>query len=85
MLDFLRLLTGEHMDTLKFNAEKYISLIEGIAEYRDVIKGIRVWGKKKSSSGRWVAHAGNLDTYFVSNQEFKSASYFLDVDACICK
>lgn len=72
VLDFPQLLTAERMDTLKFDTEKYFSLIEILAEWRSVIKGIHIWGKKKSSGGRWVAHAGTLDTYFGNNQEFKS-------------
>lgn len=82
VLDFPQLLTAEHMDTLKFNIDKYLSLISDIAEYRSVIKGIHIWGKKKSNTGRWVAHAGNLDTYFGGNQEFKAA--FIDGIAQIC-
>ena len=26
------------------------------AEYRNLIKGIHIWAKKKSGKGRWVAH-----------------------------
>ena len=82
VLDFPQLLTAEHMDTLKFDVVKYFSLLENITEYRSVIKGIHIWGKKKSDSGRWVAHAGNLDTYFGNNAKFKSA--FIDGIARIC-
>ena len=72
VLDFPQLLTAENIDTLKFNTAKYFNAIDVISEYRDVIKGIHIWGKKKSESGRWVAHAGNLDTYFADNQESKA-------------
>lgn len=73
VLDFPQLLTAERLDTLKFNANKYFSLIDEISKHRDIIKGIHIWGKKKSESGRWVAHAGNLDTFFNSNEEYKTA------------
>ena len=71
VLDFPQLLTAEGMDTLKFNGDKYLSLVEDISKRREVIKGIHIWGKKKSDSGRWVAHVGTLDTYFGDNQESK--------------
>ena len=59
-----------------FNKEKYFSAINTIAEYRQNIKGIHIWGKKKSATGRWVAHTGNLDTYFGDNQEVKTLFIF---------
>lgn len=73
VLDFPQLLTAENIDTLKFNESKYLKAIDDIAEYREIIKGIHIWGKKKSESGRWVAHAGNLDTYFGDNSNSKAA------------
>ncbi len=72
VLDFPQLLTAEGIDTLKFKAEKYRAAIDSIIPYRDLIKGIHIWGKKKSATGRWVAHAGNLDTYFGGNQDVKA-------------
>jgi hypothetical protein len=71
VLDFPQLLTAENIDTLKFNKDKYFKAINVIAKYREIIKGIHIWGKKKSDSGRWVAHCGNLDTYFGNNEEVR--------------
>mgnify|MGYP003299316970 CR=1 FL=1 len=71
VLDFPQLLTAEGLNTLKFNVDKYLSLIDDISKHREVIKGIHIWGKKKSASGRWVAHAGTLDTYFGGNADAK--------------
>ena len=62
-MDFPQLLTAERLDTLKFNADKYMSAIEKIHPYQHLIKGIHIWGKKKNPKGRWIAHCGNLDTY----------------------
>ena len=73
VLDFPQLLTAENMDTLKFDKNKYFALIDTMSEYRGNIKGIHIWGKKKSESGRWVAHAGNLDTYFGGDADNKFA------------
>lgn len=72
VLDFPQLLTAEGIDTLKFKAEKYQAAIESLIPNRDLIKGIHIWGKKKSATGRWMAHAGNLDTYFGGNQDVKA-------------
>ena len=71
VLDFPQLLTAENIDPLKFKIEKYQSAIQAIAKHRDLIKGIHIWGKKKSATGRWVAHAGNFDTYFGGNDSVK--------------
>lgn len=82
VLDFPQLLTAERLDTLKFKTDKYFSLIDEISKYRDIIKGVHIWGKKKSESGRWVAHAGNLNTYFDNNEEYKRV--FIDGIKRIC-
>ena len=48
-----------------------MSVVNAILPYRAYIKGIHIWGKKKCATGRWVAHAGNLNTYFGGNDEVK--------------
>ena len=47
-----------------FDQDKYNTAIDAIFPYKAIIKGIHIWGKKKSASGSWVAHNGTLDTYF---------------------
>lgn len=71
VLDFPQLLTAENIDPLKFKTEKYQSAIQALVEHRNLIKGIHIWGKKKSITGRWVAHAGNFDTYFGGDASVK--------------
>ena len=71
VLDFPQLLTAESIDPVVFKAAKYLAAINAILPYRSHIKGIHIWGKKKSATGRWVAHAGNLNTYFDCNDETK--------------
>lgn len=73
VLDFPQLLTAENIDPLKFKVEKYQAAIDAILPYRNLIKGIHIWGKKKSATGRWVAHSGNFDTYFGGNVDAKKA------------
>ena len=83
VLDFPQLLTAENIDPLKFKVEKYQAAIQAISAHRDLIKGIHIWGKKKSATRRWVAHAGNFDTYFGGNTEVKEV--FLMGIQEICK
>lgn len=71
VLDFPQLLTAENIDPLKFKVKEYQTAIDTILPYRNLIKGIHIWGKKKSATGRWVAHSGNFDTYFGGNAEIK--------------
>ena len=82
VLDFPQLLTAENIDSIKFKKEKYLSAIDTLANYKSYIKGIHIWGKKKSASGRWVAHAGNFDTYFGDNSENKTV--FINGIMSIC-
>lgn len=72
VLDFPQLLTAENIDPIKFKAVKYQAAIDAISPYRSHIKGIHLWGKKKSATGRWVAHCGTLDTYFGGNDAVKA-------------
>ena len=72
VLDFPQLLTGENINPLKFRAEKYEAAIEALLPYRDLIKGVHVWGKRKNDSGRQLSHHGNFDTYFGNDQHVKA-------------
>ena len=51
VLDFPQLLTAENIKSDKFISEKYQSAIGVILPHKDIIKGIHIWGKKKSASG----------------------------------
>ena len=44
--------------------EVYITLLEETKPLRQYIGGVHLWGKKLSSTGRKVAHCGDLNTYF---------------------
>jgi hypothetical protein len=63
VLDFPQLLTAEYIKPEAFRQDKYSAAIETIFPYQREIKGIHIWGKKKSASGSWVAHNGTLETY----------------------
>ena len=72
VLDFPQLLTAENIDTLKFNTTKYNIAVDIISKHQALIQGVHIWGKKKSSTGRWVAHSGTLDTYFGGDSTAKA-------------
>ena len=75
VLDFPQLLTAENIRPEAFDHDKYKVAIDLICPYRDTIKGIHIWGKKKNAKGRWIAHNGNLDTLF-ENPDDKEAFIF---------
>lgn len=82
VLDFPQLLTAEYLDTLKFDKNKFNSFINQLIPYRQNIKGIHIWAKKKSEKGRWVAHCGTFETYFDNNTE--SINCFIDGIKKLC-
>ncbi len=81
VLDFPQLLTAEHIKTDDFNRSKYTAAIDTIYPYQHLIKGIHIWGKKKSSTGRWVAHNGTLDTYIEKSED---KAFFIEGIRRIC-
>jgi hypothetical protein len=45
--------------------EKYSSLLEETKLLREFIGGVHLWGKSISSTGRKVAHCGDMNSYFM--------------------
>ena len=43
---------------------EYISLLEQTVEFRPLIGGVHLWGKRLSETGRKVSHCGDLTSYF---------------------
>lgn len=70
VLDLPQLFTS-HIKSMKI-AEKNISLIlDPLSNSVSYIKGIHIWGKRRNEKGRWVAHQGNLNSYFDNNAILK--------------
>lgn len=63
-LDIPQLFTAHNCKSI----DKNIELLEEIKSIRHNIDGVHLWGKKKSETGRKIAHCGNLHTYF-NNEE----------------
>lgn len=51
--------------------EQYIDLLHKTADFRAQIGGVHLWGKRKSESGRMVAHCGDLTSYFGEDIDLK--------------
>jgi hypothetical protein len=57
----------------KLNETDISIALETLRPCRNRIHGLHLWGKKRSIKGRWVAHAGDLDTYFDNDSKKKDA------------
>jgi len=53
-----------------------VSTFAPLHNCRKYIRGLHLWGKKRSDKGRWIAHSGNLNTYFDGDLSLKKV--FLD-------
>lgn len=51
---------------------QYIELLQKIEAFREQIGGVHLWGKRKSETGRKVAHCGDLTSYFEGDLETKA-------------
>ncbi|MDH7482971.1 MAG: hypothetical protein QHH26_13515 [Armatimonadota bacterium] len=70
VLDFPQLFSS-HLRVSE-NTEKSISnILQPLTVCRKCIKGLHIWGKRKNVTGRWIAHQGNLNTYFDNNADIK--------------
>lgn len=69
-LDIPQLYTAHNVRTSE--TDLITKLLHETIEIREYIKGLHLWGKKTSESGRRIAHVGNLDTYFYNNKQVKN-------------
>lgn len=67
-LDIPQLYTAHNAKT----SSEYISLMQNTVSIRDYIGGVHLWGKSFSSSGKRVAHCGDLNSYFGFDNRIKS-------------
>lgn len=72
VLDYPQVFSAEaiKMDSIKIN--KIIDFNKNINTYIDYIGGFHLWGKRKSSKGRWTPHTGNLNIFFSNDNLLKS-------------
>ena len=53
--------------------EEYIRLLERVSGLKAFIGGVHLWGKTKTSTGRRIAHCGDLNSYFEYDAAAKAA------------
>lgn len=51
---------------------QFIELLQKAQDFREQIGGVHLWGKRKSETGRKVAHCGDLTSYFEGDLELKA-------------
>ena len=50
----------------------YGKLLNNLVEIRSFIAGVHLWGKRTTEKGKRVAHTGDLNSYFLGNEEAKN-------------
>lgn len=73
VMDYPQIFTAEHYNLDDFPIRKLLAahkILDGLQEY---VYGVHIWGKTKNAKGRWVAHSGDLNSLFLSNQHNKLA------------
>jgi len=71
ILDVPQLFT-RHFGPKEKSQQDIINTLSPLKECSEFIKGIHLWGKRRSDSGRWISHVGNLNTYFDNDASIKA-------------
>lgn len=68
VLDYPQLMSAEQITPDSMDLTKILVFNEKIKEFKDIIGGFHLWGKRKSkTSTRWVPHSGDLNSLFDDN------------------
>ena len=65
--DIPQLFTAHHCENK--NSSVYFQLLREIADIKENIAGVHLWGKRNSPTGRRVSHCGDLCSYFEGNDK----------------
>lgn len=65
--DIPQIYTAHNTKTLAL----YLDLLQRTEDIREQIGGVHLWGKRRSKTGRLVAHCGDLNSYFGHHQVTK--------------
>lgn len=71
VLDYPQVFSAEAIKMDDINLKKIIIFNDNIKPYISYIGGIHLWGKRKSQTGRWTSHTGDLNTFFSNNDLLK--------------
>ena len=76
VIDYPQLFSGEKINMDFINIDKILAFNNELKKYCHLIGGFHFWGKKKSN--RWVAHIGDLTSFF-SGDSSKKKDFLLSV------
>lgn len=71
VLDYPQVFSAESIKMDNIKLKKIVDFNNNISQYISYIGGFHLWGKRKSKSGRWTSHSGDLNTFFSDNQILK--------------
>ena len=71
VLDYPQVFSAEAIKMDDIKLKKIIDFNNNIKQYISYIGGFHLWGKRKSQTGRWTSHTGDLNTFFSNNDLLK--------------
>lgn len=71
VLDYPQVFSAESIKMDDIKLKKIIEFNNNIKPYISHIGGFHLWGKRKSQTGRWTSHTGDLNTFFNNNNLLK--------------
>jgi hypothetical protein len=71
VLDYPQVFSAESIKMDDIKLKKIIEFNNNIKPYISHIGGFHLWGKRKSQTGRWTSHTGDLNTFFSNNNLLK--------------
>lgn len=71
VLDYPQVFSAEAIKMDDIKLKKIIEFNKKLKPYIKYVGGFHLWGKRKSSTGRWTSHTGDLNTFFSGNNLLK--------------
>lgn len=71
VLDYPQVFSAESIKMDDIKLKKIIEFNNNIKPYISHIGGFHLWEKRKSQTGRWTSHTGDLNTFFSNNNLLK--------------
>jgi hypothetical protein len=71
VLDYPQLFSAEKISMDDIKLDKIIEFNSDLKQFKNIIGGFHMWGKRKSVKRRWVAHIGDFNTFFSNNLALK--------------
>ena len=71
VIDFPQLFSS-HLRLLEISEKDISNILQPLTACRKYIKGLHIWGKRKNPAGKWIAHQGDLNSFFDNNVQIKN-------------